>query len=652
MTRSIVLVVLGLTTIWAILVGRGLAIADGPVELTNGAQTPGISIRGSEQVRGKLTKVPAEKTLLPHDPKGHHQAIDSAIGPGGAVYVNQATLMCKSTDGEAPVEPGTSANGGSAGASPSRGDGFQRRERRVDRAVAKRARSAAAHRRRRVIFNDDSEELAREEANTVDGFVSVRLTPMVGTQVDTICWSALAIWGDAPVYDSKVQPLFGKPAHGGEAPGGDLYVHYAANAKKMIEAGTCPLRTVIQFAHKHEMEAFASIRMNDVHDSFVPGIQTIWKRNHPEYLVQTGGKPPIHKVYVTAQDYAHQAVRDRKFEVIEEICDRYDVDGIELDYIRHPVLFSSVIQGGSATDAEVAIMTSFMDRIRSRMDQLGTRRKRPLLLAARVPDTFDQAKKIGLDVQAWLKQDLVDILIIGGGYSPFSLKLNDIVKVAHRHDVLVYPCINSGPLKDFTSVDDLHIAARAVAMNWRSAGADGVYLWNLGTTFNHDRGQAYLKNRATYFACLRDIGDLQTLVNRDKLYAIDGPVFAPYVLVSTKSPLPVTLSPNTSARLPLVVADDLKQATRAGSLRRLELHLALTGSIQIDSLVVRLNGVKLVTAKLVRNDAGQAHSSFNFAVTAPPLKQGMNTLQIGLKDGTKSAQPITLRRVHLALDYK
>ena len=87
-------------------------------------------------------------------------------------------------------------------------------------------------------------------------------------------------------------------------------------------------------------------------------------------------------------------------------------------------------------------------------------------------------------------------------------------------------------------------------------------------------------------------------------------------------------------------------------MRRLELRLALTGSIQIDSLVVRLNGVKLVTAKLVRNDAGQAHSSFNFAVTAPPLKQGMNTLQIGLKDGTKSAQPITLRRVHLALDYK
>jgi glucose/arabinose dehydrogenase len=35
--------------------------------------------------QGKLTKVPAEKTLLPHDPKGHHQSIDIAIGPDGTV---------------------------------------------------------------------------------------------------------------------------------------------------------------------------------------------------------------------------------------------------------------------------------------------------------------------------------------------------------------------------------------------------------------------------------------------------------------------------------------------------------------------------------------------------------------------------------------
>ena len=48
---------------------------------------------------GKLTRVPVEKSLLPHDPKGNDQAISLALAPGGTVYVNQPTTISKSTDG-------------------------------------------------------------------------------------------------------------------------------------------------------------------------------------------------------------------------------------------------------------------------------------------------------------------------------------------------------------------------------------------------------------------------------------------------------------------------------------------------------------------------------------------------------------------------
>ena len=50
---------------------------------------------------GKLTKVAVEKSLLPHDPKGHVQAISMsmALGPDGTVYVKQQTLICESKDG-------------------------------------------------------------------------------------------------------------------------------------------------------------------------------------------------------------------------------------------------------------------------------------------------------------------------------------------------------------------------------------------------------------------------------------------------------------------------------------------------------------------------------------------------------------------------
>ena len=54
----------------------------------------------------------------------------------------------------------------------------------IDRATAKAARKTAAAQRRRIIFNDDSEPLARPEVLTPDSYLSVRQKPMLGTQVD------------------------------------------------------------------------------------------------------------------------------------------------------------------------------------------------------------------------------------------------------------------------------------------------------------------------------------------------------------------------------------------------------------------------------------------------------------------------------------
>jgi len=48
---------------------------------------------------GKLTKVPVEKNLLPHDPKVNPQGVQATLAPDGTVYVTLATIICKSTDG-------------------------------------------------------------------------------------------------------------------------------------------------------------------------------------------------------------------------------------------------------------------------------------------------------------------------------------------------------------------------------------------------------------------------------------------------------------------------------------------------------------------------------------------------------------------------
>ncbi len=48
---------------------------------------------------GKLTQVPVEKNLLPHDLKIKPQGVRVAFGPDSTIYVAQPTMVCKSTDG-------------------------------------------------------------------------------------------------------------------------------------------------------------------------------------------------------------------------------------------------------------------------------------------------------------------------------------------------------------------------------------------------------------------------------------------------------------------------------------------------------------------------------------------------------------------------
>lgn len=47
---------------------------------------------------GKLTRVPVEKTLLPHSDDMSPQGTHVDVGPDGAVYVKQSQVLCKSTD--------------------------------------------------------------------------------------------------------------------------------------------------------------------------------------------------------------------------------------------------------------------------------------------------------------------------------------------------------------------------------------------------------------------------------------------------------------------------------------------------------------------------------------------------------------------------
>jgi hypothetical protein len=517
----------------------------------------------------------------------------------------------------------------------------------------KQVRSKALHRQRRLIFNDDSYELSYEGADTVEGFLAPRLASLVDTQVDTICWSVLANYGDAPSFDSRVQPVFGE-AHGTCPPASN---RYCENLQRLVEAGLCPLQIVIHFAHTHGMEAFASVRMNDVHDSFVPGLQTTWKRQHPELLVSSTGVLPDFELYVTAQDFRHWAVRQRKLEIIQEISDRYDIDGFELDYIRHPVLFGRSLRGLAVTGGEVEIITSLMRRIRRITEEAALRRGRPILIAARVPDSFDLARDVGLDLLTWLEEDLIDIVIAGGGYAPFSMPLAELARKAHECGALVYPCVNLGTTQRVARGAFLE-CVRALASNWYQAGADGIYLWNLATPFSGKSGLELRSLRKNYYACLDEIGDPQNLLAKNKLFCVDNgalEVFPYYAHISSRPPLPLKsksalIRRGVIQRLPLMVGDDLEAASRSGRLGGLKLMIDLKGAVQPEDVSLRVNGEVLKDGRFAEVNADHSRYRLEFDLSVPLLRQGRNFLEISLSGDRPNL--LVFQAMRLKVEYR
>jgi len=508
-------------------------------------------------------------------------------------------------------------------------------------------------RKRRVIFNGDSAVLMHPGASTVEGFLTPRLEALPGTSVTTISWSILA--GDAPSYDSRIQTIYGD---GQQLDRPDYMKTYAANLKALIEAGTCPLKIVTDFAHEHGMEAFASVRMNDVHDSFVEGHLSRWKLDHRELLVSTRGlqteiaEPAfpgsrVANLYSTALDFTHQVVRDRKFEIIEEVCLRYDLDGVELDFIRHPVLFKSIFEGGTITPEQIALMTSFIRRVRLRMDEIGSERGRPLLLAVRTPDDLELSLGIGLDLETWMRESLMDMLILGGGYAHFSLPVAKMAKAAHAHGVPVYPCINNpGQLMDGKGLQ----MTRALATKWYADGADGIYFWNLTAPWEQIRDEARWRAlRKRVYACLEGIDDPESLAGKEKIYSAAEEVWFPYAFISSRGHLPAALAPGDPVRFPIVIGDDLPRLEQDGRLAGAEITLALEGALSgPDQLAVSINGQAQPGGRLLEPEAETDPAQVVFETAAGVLRQGENAVEAILTESSAGGE-LTLVKAQLRL---
>ncbi len=200
----------------------------------------------------------------------------------------------------------------------------------------------AAWRRRRIIMNNDGDDVFSAPQATPESFWAQRCSGLEGSHVDAVFYCTTANFA-LHTHDSRCAEIYDVS---------DEILFSSSRALDFISQGRDNLQLVVDFCHANEMEAFWSLRMNDTHDNWYPALQSEFKRRHPEFLLfqpADVGRPRQGLVEshmnATAVDYGHQDVRDLQFEIIRDVCERYDVDGIELDFLRQPIFFRPTLDG-------------------------------------------------------------------------------------------------------------------------------------------------------------------------------------------------------------------------------------------------------------------------------------------------------------------
>ena len=394
---------------------------------------------------------------------------------------------------------------------------------------------------------------------------------LIGSGVDMLSYG-LGM-GLTFLYDTKVSTRFGELTTKHDQ--GTVHWRAAQNFEQALKAGYDPLKVVVDRAHEKGIQIVGSLRINDAGapDEGQYNKSRI-KLEHPELMI--GEEDPDSAYAATCLDFGRPEVREERLGVIEEACDRYGMDGIEIDdYVR--VFFKR-----SEVGKNTPILTGFVREVREMLDQIGKKRGERLCLAVRADLSEEANLSVGMDVRAWLSGGLVDIVVpdVSRALTDTNLDLGWLATAAHEGGAWVYARIGAFPYDDRYHGTTIEMY-RAASMNYREAGADGIYM--------EDLPQPRTERE---YNILREMADPDTHARGAKHYFVGatGPGKGRF---HPKRYLPVTLEEGQPARVPISVADDVESARRDGDLRRVALAVRIVSTCPEDKLSFRFNGQEL-----------------------------------------------------------
>lgn len=417
------------------------------------------------------------------------------------------------------------------------------------------------------------------------------------------------------------QPLFAGMQENPEAIASiRKWVH---TAWQLNDAGIDVYAHWIERARSRGISPWISMRMNDVHNA---GNEqhavhnTFWRENphlrRIDYMYSTWQD--------RAFDYGKAEVREHNMRLVRELAERYDFDGLELDWMRFGYHFAP---GGE--EEGIRILNEFTAGVRRLLDEWEERRGHKIRLGARVPSSPSTARALGMDAVTWAKQGLIDMLTVTPFFRTIDtdmpielwkqlLEGTDVV-LAAGFEILLAPYPDYSVKLD-GSIFTCHTNSLATVMGAAASaldrGADCIYL------FNYMDSQTSIDDSQNYQQLLREVGSLDSITGKDRRHVV------------TFTDMHAVGEPAATALPALCPADTRREFRVHIGPRPTSGAAALIlgierGTVSAESITVFVNGTPASFAGLT--DLPMPHPDFpTYAFTVPvsALKRGYNMVML------------------------
>ncbi len=313
---------------------------------------------------------------------------------------------------------------------------------------------------------------------------------------------------------------------------------------RLREGGVDIIARHISAFRKRGKECWITHRISEVDVDMQQNPHTV-KNDHPDWFI-----PAFDRLM---NNMSVPELCEHKIRVLSELVEKYDIDGLDIDFERH----TPILPPGKQWEMRECV-TDFMRSLRRMTLEIAQKKGRVIMLSARVPDCLLGAHEDGLDVERWIDEELIDGLTLGS--RSFDVHAEEFRALSS--EIFIYGCYDPHHTVDGYTFPPLSLI-HGVWHSHLSRGADGVEYFNWSGEGKWDVIDKYIKKydldrvRDGYVKYAHDdftgANDTAFLRRADKTYPVERrggyPWGVGYGNMNAHSPLPMRIDGEGEVKL-------------------------------------------------------------------------------------------------------